>query len=280
MIWDRGHWKPLGDAGRGLERRQARLRAGRRASQGPLHARAHGRARQAQTRQGQLAAAQAPRSKPAARAQGAAARAHAPQAPRARRIPSEVDGARRGALPAKPSPQLATPVDAPAGRRGLAVRAEARRLPRAVPRRRRRRHGADAARPRLDASDSRASPTAARALPCRSALIDGEAVVFDSHGVTSFQRLQNAIADATASGDRARRVRFAASRRLGSDARAAASSAKRLLEQLLDGAQPAIRYGEHVTEDGAKFFAAACKLGLEGIVAKRAGRSYRAGAHA
>ena len=50
---------------------------------------------------------------------------------------------------------------------------------------------------------------------------------------------------------------------------------KALLERLLEDAPPAIRYGEHVTEDGAKFFAAACKLGLEGIVAKRAADPYR-----
>src|SRR5690606_5268604 len=34
---------------------------------------------------------------------------------------------------------------------------------------------------------------AARALPCRSALLDGEAVVLDERGVSRFQRLQNAM---------------------------------------------------------------------------------------
>jgi bifunctional non-homologous end joining protein LigD len=50
---------------------------------------------------------------------------------------------------------------------------------------------------------------------------------------------------------------------------------KALLERLLEDAPAEIRYGEHVTEDGSKFFAAACKLGLEGIVAKRADDPYR-----
>ncbi len=159
-----------------------------------------------------MQAAAAPRNAPP--------RAHAASAapPRRTRAPSPARGAAR--LPDKPSPQLATPVTRPPEGAGLAVRAEARRLSRAVPRRGRRRRGADAPRQRLDASDFEAIADAARALPCRAALIDGEAVVYDSRGVTSFQRLQNALkGDRLA--DRARRFRSAASRRLGSDARAA-----------------------------------------------------------
>ena len=49
---------------RGPKGRQARFRARRPASQGAIHARAHGRAQQAQTRQGQLAAAEAARCEP------------------------------------------------------------------------------------------------------------------------------------------------------------------------------------------------------------------------
>jgi bifunctional non-homologous end joining protein LigD len=58
-------------------------------------------------------------------------------------------------------------------------------------------------------------------------------------------------------------------------ARAPLVERKALLERLLENAPAAIRYGEHVTKDGEKFFAAACKVGLEGIVAKRAADPYR-----
>jgi bifunctional non-homologous end joining protein LigD len=114
---------------------------------------------------------------------------------------------------------------------------------------------------------------AARNLPCKTALLDGEAVVLDSDGVSSFQRLQNAL-----KGDNSRivLVAFDLLHLDGWDlTRAPLLERKALLERLLEGAPAAIRYGEHVTEAGAKFFAAACKLGLEGIVAKRATDPYR-----
>ena len=115
---------------------------------------------------------------------------------------------------------------------------------------------------------------ATRALPCRAALIDGEAVVYDSRGVTSFQRLQNAL---TGTGNEIVLVAFDLLHLDGWDlTRVPLVERKTLLERLLEDAPPTIRYGEHVTEDGAKFFAAACKLGLEGIVAKRAADPYRA----
>jgi bifunctional non-homologous end joining protein LigD len=38
-----------------------------------------------------------------------------------------------------------------------------------------------------------------------------------------------------------------------------------------------IQYVEHTEGDGAKMFAAACKLGLEGIVSKKPNAPYRSG---
>jgi bifunctional non-homologous end joining protein LigD len=124
-------------------------------------------------------------------------------------------------------------------------------------------------------SEFRAIAAAAERLPCRAALIDGEAVVYDSRGVTSFQRLQNAL-----KGDSSQ-ISLTAFDVLHLDGwdltRAPLLQRKALLERLLESAPAAIRYGEHFTEDGAGFFAAACKLGLEGVVAKRAEDPYRAG---
>ena len=91
---------------------------------------------------------------------------------------------------------------------------------------------------------------ATRALPCRAALIDGEAVVYDSRGVTSFQRLQNAL---TGTGNEIVLVAFDLLHLDGWDlTRVPLVERKTLLERLLEDAPPTIRYGEHVTEDGAK----------------------------
>jgi bifunctional non-homologous end joining protein LigD len=127
-----------------------------------------------------------------------------------------------------------------------------------------------------DWTDSfRAVADAARQLPCRAALLDGEAVVYDSRGVTSFQRLQNAL-----KGDSSQiaLVAFDLLHLDGWDVtRAPLVQRKALLQRLLEDAPAAIRYGEHVTEHGPSFFAAACKLGLEGVIAKRAEDPYREG---
>ena len=112
-------------------------------------------------------------------------------------------------------------------------------------------------------------------LPCDSAILDGEAVVLDRRGLSDFQRLQKAIA----AGDE--RIVFVAFDLLyldGYDLRdVPLERRKALLERLLDKPPPAIRYGEHVQGPGPEFLREACRLGLEGIIAKRAGDSYRAG---
>jgi bifunctional non-homologous end joining protein LigD len=48
------------------------------------------------------------------------------------------------------------------------------------------------------------------------------------------------------------------------------------LAQLVAGVDD-IRFSESVADNGALVFAHACKLGLEGIVSKRAGSRYRSG---
>jgi ATP-dependent DNA ligase len=52
---------------------------------------------------------------------------------------------------------------------------------------------------------------------------------------------------------------------------------KKELRWVLRNARDGIQYVEHTEGDGAKMFDAVCKLGLEGMVSKRAGSFYRSG---
>jgi hypothetical protein len=49
------------------------------------------------------------------------------------------------------------------------------------------------------------------------------------------------------------------------------------LADLLADAGPALRISEHLDGDGAVIFEHACRLGLEGVIAKRKGSAYRSG---
>jgi ATP-dependent DNA ligase len=49
------------------------------------------------------------------------------------------------------------------------------------------------------------------------------------------------------------------------------------LKWILRRARGGVQYVEHVEGDGAEMFAAACRLGLEGIVSKRLDAPYRSG---
>jgi bifunctional non-homologous end joining protein LigD len=268
VIWDRGHWTPLGDTDEGLregkldfelegERLKGRFTLVRMAERGKRKA---GKDNWLLLKR---------HDRPAAARKSAA--------PRARRKPAAPDaanirGARRGALPKKPLPQLATPVTRPPDGPGWLFEPKL-----------------DGYRVLCRIEDANVTvltrrandwtqefanvAAAARMLPCRTALLDGEAVVYDSRGATSFQRLQNAL---KGDGSKIVMVAFDLLHLDGWDlTRAPLIERKRLLQQLLEGAPPAISFGEHVMESGTTFFAAACKLGLEGIVAKRAEDPYR-----
>jgi bifunctional non-homologous end joining protein LigD len=52
---------------------------------------------------------------------------------------------------------------------------------------------------------------------------------------------------------------------------------KATLASVLAKAAPGLRLNEHIEADGPTVFAHACRLGLEGIVSKRAGSLYRSG---
>ena len=52
---------------------------------------------------------------------------------------------------------------------------------------------------------------------------------------------------------------------------------KATLRSMLPKAGLGLRFNEHIEGDGPTVFAHACRLGLEGIVSKRKGSSYRSG---
>ena len=270
VIWDQGRWQPLGDTDEGLKEGKLDFELEGRRLKGRFtlvrmaerNKRKPGKANWLLLKRHDATAAARERTAVRARRKR---RAAAPN-------PSDIDGARRGALPAKPSPQLATPVTRPPEGAGwlFEPKLDGYRVLCRV-------EDGDAAvltRRGHDWTERfEAIAAATRALPCRAAVIDGEAVVYDARGVTSFQRLQNALASA---GSEIVLVAFDLLHLDGWDlTRVPLVERKALLERLLEDAPPAIRYGEHVTENGAQFFAAACKLGLEGIVAKRAADRYR-----
>jgi bifunctional non-homologous end joining protein LigD len=120
---------------------------------------------------------------------------------------------------------------------------------------------------------------AVRALPVGTALLDGEVAALLPDGRTSFQALQNAFA----SGQRPPLAYFVFDllHLDGADlARRPLAERKAALERLLAGTGGIVRYAPHVVGGGAAVFREACRLGLEGIVSKRADQPYRPGRNA
>jgi bifunctional non-homologous end joining protein LigD len=115
------------------------------------------------------------------------------------------------------------------------------------------------------------------ALPVDSATLDGEGVICDDRGVTDFERFRIALADRGGS----RSVFLFAFDLLaldGEDLRRHPWEIRRAtLTRLMRKACPGVRLSEHLDGDGATIFEHACRLGAEGIVAKRRDRAYRSG---
>jgi bifunctional non-homologous end joining protein LigD len=110
-------------------------------------------------------------------------------------------------------------------------------------------------------------------LRSRSCIIDGEAVVCDDNGVTSFDRIRYRRHD----GD-AFLYAFDLIELNGDDMRRDPLQVRKAtLASIVAKARPGIRFNEHIKGDGPTVFAHACKLGLEGIVSKRKNSPYRSG---
>ncbi|PBB16143.1 DNA ligase D [Mesorhizobium sp. WSM4313] len=132
----------------------------------------------------------------------------------------------------------------------------------------------------LDWTDKFDGPvTAALArLKCRDAIIDGEIVVLADSGVSSFPLLQADLSARRA--DRFVYYVFDLMRLDGRDLRREPLvERKQALAELL-GQQPdhsALRFSDHFHEPGKVMLQHVCRMGLEGVVSKRADAPYRSG---
>jgi len=110
-------------------------------------------------------------------------------------------------------------------------------------------------------------------LPVRSFAIDGEAVVCGEDGVSDFDKLHSQGWD-----HHVCLYAFDLLEVYGVDFREQPlEKRKARLARLLQGADPGVRFNEHLGGDGTTAFEHACKLRLEGIVSKRRDFPYRSG---
>ena len=123
---------------------------------------------------------------------------------------------------------------------------------------------------------SRRFPLAASAvvaLPARSCLIDGEAIVTDRKGLAVFDLIRGHRPSAAAV-----LCAFDLLELDGEDLRRMPIETRKLtLKSLLRGKHAGIVFNEHFTAEGAIVYRQACALGCEGIVSKRLGSLYRSG---
>ncbi len=119
---------------------------------------------------------------------------------------------------------------------------------------------------------------AAKRLPVRSALIDGELVAVQADGTTSLQALQIAFRE-----NRVAELVYYAFDLLYLDGRDLSGCTlemrKDALVRVVAGREgkSAIRYSQHTVGQGPKLFKTACRKGLEGIICKRRDSVYSQG---
>ncbi|MGH7699943.1 MAG: DNA ligase D [Gemmatimonadales bacterium] len=189
----------------------------------------------------------------------------------------------RRVKPEQAEPMLAETADAPFSRKGwvFEVKLDGYRI-RAV-----KDGGAARIISRNNNDLTAAFPELARAvaaLPCDGLIMDGEVVVLDAAGRPSFQRLQNRARVSGPLAIRRAAVENPATQYLfdliaaeGYDARALPlEKRKALLRKIVPEVGP-LRYVEHFATDGEALYEHAVRLGLEGIVAKKADAPYRSG---
>lgn len=118
---------------------------------------------------------------------------------------------------------------------------------------------------------------ALKELRLSSAMIDGEIVVEDDAGISSFSMLQADLSEGRQ--DRLRYVMFDLLYLEGFDlTKVALGDRKILLAQIAGRSEGGVlRYSEHLDGDGPTTFEHAARIGLEGIVSKRVDLPYRPG---
>ena len=124
----------------------------------------------------------------------------------------------------------------------------------------------------------RAVPEALAALDCEDAVIDGEIAVLSDSGVASFSALQAAL-----SAGRTERMLYYAFDLLhldGEDLRSEPLVERKAKLHALVGAAEGtspVLYSEHFVAPGQAMLTHACRMGLEGVVSKRADAPYQSG---
>jgi bifunctional non-homologous end joining protein LigD len=191
--------------------------------------------------------------------------------------PSRLKGARKGILPAFVEPSLAIAADTPPGgtRWVHEIKHNGYRIQARV----------DGGKVRLLTRKGldwtarfRPIESALRKLPLGSALLDGEIVVQDENGISSFAGLQSDLRSGRK--DRLAYFVFDLLYIEGVDIRGVRlDERKELLRSLLDTLPPSsiVQYSDHMKEDGQTVLAHACRMGLEGIISKRADLPYCSG---
>jgi bifunctional non-homologous end joining protein LigD len=115
-------------------------------------------------------------------------------------------------------------------------------------------------------------------LAVESAILDGEVVVLDEKGQSSFAYLQAAFEEGAK--HPLTYFVFDLLHLNGHNLRSEPlTERKQILSQMLAsmGQQDTIRYGQHIQTEGRPIFEEACKLGAEGIVSKRSDSAYVSG---
>jgi bifunctional non-homologous end joining protein LigD len=109
-------------------------------------------------------------------------------------------------------------------------------------------------------------------LDVRSALIDGEAVVLDSEGRSSFQALQGAL---KATPDMIDYYAFDLLELNGEDLTALPlTMRKEKLRAILPAKERRLHYSDHIVGEGEKLLASFCSASLEGVISKQADGRY------
>lgn len=116
---------------------------------------------------------------------------------------------------------------------------------------------------------------AIQALDCDTAFIDGEVAVQNARGATSLGMLQDALSE-----NRGQDLLYYVFDLLhldGSDlTKLPLIERKAILRRLVPSDDTSrLQFSDHATGDGRKLFAQVCRLGLEGVVSKRADAPYR-----
>jgi bifunctional non-homologous end joining protein LigD len=113
-------------------------------------------------------------------------------------------------------------------------------------------------------------------LPIDNAILDGEITSAELSGATSFEALQHALSDNDQS--RLHYYLFDALYLDGEDLRRQPLlDRKEALRAVIPVKHPHIHFSNHFTDPGKDVLAHACRMGLEGIISKKADATYRSG---